>query len=181
MMKNDGRKAAFYLSSFSSLMRSILKNSREELITLQEEIQTIENYLNLHQLRLGEKLSFSVSVSDELESESVVIPPMLVQPFVENAIIHGIEKMEKNGLISVTFGKENDQLKITVEDNGNGIEISAKKENHVSYALQIFKERVANLKKTTGADVFYHIGSREPADEKNPGTLVTLKLPLKFT
>jgi len=181
MMKNDGRKAAFYLSSFSSLMRSILKNSREEMITLQEEIQTIENYLNLHQLRLGEKLSFSVSVSDELESESVVIPPMLVQPFVENAIIHGIEKMEEKGHISVTFGKENKQLKISVTDNGKGFEHGEQKETHVSYALQIFKERVANLKKTVGAEIIYHIGNREPADAKNPGTLVTVKLPLKFT
>ncbi len=110
-----------------------------------------------------------------------MLPPMLVQPFIENAIIHGIEKLEENGHISVIFGKENGQLKITVEDNGNGFETNLKKENHVSYALQIFKERVANLKKTVGGEVYYHIGNRKPANEKNPGTLVTVKLPFKFT
>lgn len=180
MMKNDGRKAAFYLSSFSSLMRSILKNSREELITLQEEIQTIDNYLHLHQLRLDDKLSFSVSASAELDTDATLLPPMLVQPFVENAIIHGIEKMEGSGHISVSFRKENDQLIIVVEDNGNGIEPNGKKENHVSYALQIFKERASNLKKTSGAEIVYHIGNGNVGEEQNQGTLVTVKLPLKL-
>jgi tetratricopeptide (TPR) repeat protein len=181
MMKNEGRKAAFYLSSFSSLMRSILKNSREEWITLQEEKQTLENYLNLHQLRLGEKLSFEVSVVGDLEPESLVLPPMLVQPFVENAILHGIEPLEGNGHISITFEQADDRLKITVEDNGKGIEPGKKKENHNSYALRIFEERVANLKWTTGAEVDYHIGQRGLVEGKNPGTVVTVKLPLKFT
>mgnify|MGYP001806106053 CR=1 FL=1 len=181
MMKNDGRKAAFYLSSFSSLMRSILKNSREEWITLQEEKQTLENYLNLHQLRLGEKLSFSVSVASDLEPESLILPPMLIQPFVENALVHGIEPLAENGQITISFSQENEQLKITVEDNGKGIENGEKRENHTSYALRIFEERVANLKRTTGAEVYYHIGKRAVSDEQNPGTMVTVKLPLKFT
>jgi tetratricopeptide (TPR) repeat protein len=180
MMKNDGRKAAFYLSSFSSLMRSILKNSREELITLQEEKQTLENYLNLHQLRLGEKFSFEVSVSDELDAEVIMLPPMLVQPFVENAILHGVEKMEGNGHISIAFGRENDQLKITVTDNGKGLESGEQKENHVSYALQIFKERLANLKKTYGMDISYSIENKDILGKINPGTLVMVKLPLKI-
>lgn len=180
MMKNDGRKAAFYLSSFSSLMRSILKNSREELITLHEEIQTIDNYLNLHQLRLGDKLSFQVSSSEELDTEATFLPPMLVQPFVENAILHGIEKMEGNGHISVSFRKEKDQLIIAVEDNGKGIETNGQNENHVSYALHIFKERVANLKKTSGTEIFYSIGKKDISGKENTGTLVTVKLPLKF-
>lgn len=77
MLKNDGRKAAFYLSSFSSLMRSILKNSREEQISLQEEKQTLENYLLLHKLRLGDKLSFVINISEELDTEDIFIPPCL--------------------------------------------------------------------------------------------------------
>lgn len=180
MMKNEGRKAAFYLSSFSSLMRSILKNSREEWITLQEEKQTLENYLNLQQLRLGEKLSFTVSVSSDLDPESIILPPMLIQPFVENALVHGIEPLDGNGQITISFSQENEQLKITVEDNGKGIENGVRKENHTSYALRIFEERVANLKQTTGAEVDYHIGKRAVSDRQNPGTMVTVKLPLKF-
>jgi LytS/YehU family sensor histidine kinase len=94
--------------------------------------------------------------------------------------MHGIEKNDSNGNISVSFGKKNDQLIIEVEDNGKGIKGSEKKDNHVSYALQIFKERIANLKKTDGPDISYHIGNRKPDDSQNPGTLVTVKLPLKL-
>lgn len=179
MMKNDGRKAAFYLSSFSSLMRSILKNSREEWITLQEEKQTLENYLNLHQLRLGDKLNYVVMVSEQLEADEIVLPPMLIQPFVENAIIHGIEKIELDGLITIKFEKEDDNLKITVEDNGPGIANCDTQTNHISYALQIFKERVANLKRNFGLDIFYSITDKSLIDKQNSGTLVIVKLKLK--
>ncbi len=180
MMKNDGRKASFYLSSFSSLMRSILKNSREELITLQEEKQTLENYLQLHKLRLGDKFTFNIKVSDNLDLDFTMLPPMLVQPFVENAVIHAIEKMEENGCITVSFGKENDQLVINVDDNGKGIENNpgVQNENHISYSLQIFKERVANLKKTFGTKIFYSIVNKGSELQQNTGTLVTVKLPL---
>ena len=180
MMKNEGRKAAFYLSSFSSLMRSILKNSREELITLQEEKQTLENYLNLHQLRLGEKLLFSVVVADDLAPDEIMLPPMLIQPFVENAILHGIEKINgENGQVVISFEKENNQLKITVDDNGPGFDHAQQKENHQSYALQIFKERIFNLKKTMGIEVDYCITSKSIEMNQNSGTLVTVKLPLR--
>ncbi len=179
MMKNEGRKAAFYLSSFSSLMRSILKNSREEWITLQEEKQTLENYLNLHQLRLGPKLYYTVTISEELNIEEILLPPMLIQPFIENAINHGIEKIEGTGIISILFDKVNDQLKISVEDNGPGVENPGKKGNHISYALQIFKERVANLRKNFGLEIFYTITDKHLVDGQNSGTLVTVNLTLK--
>ena len=180
MMKNEGRKAAFYLSSFSSLMRSILKNSREELITLHEEKQTIENYLQLHQLRLGDKFSFNIDISEDLDVDNTFLPPMLVQPFVENAILHGIEKLEENGRVSVTFNKDGKYLIINVEDNGPGIEYDTEGQNtkHISYALQIFKERVANLKKSQGIEISYTISNKGLANVKNTGTLVTVKLML---
>lgn len=179
MLKNDGRKAAFYLSNLSSLMRSILKNSREEVISLQEEKETLEKYLVIHKLRLGERLNYVVSVSDELDQEEVYLPPMMIQPFVENAIIHGIEPMDKEGIIQVRFYKDGNLLVIQVDDNGVGIQDSSKNKNaaHVSYALQIFKERVANLKKRYGTEILYSIIAKDPSIES--GTLVTVKIPLK--
>lgn len=179
MLKNDGRKAAFYLSNLSSLMRSILKNSREEVISLQEEKETLEKYLVIHKLRLGERLNYVVSVSDELDQEEVYLPPMMIQPFVENAVIHGIEPMDKEGIIQVRFYKDGNLLVIQVDDNGVGIQDSSKNKNaaHVSYALQIFKERVANLKKRYGTEILYSIIAKDPSIES--GTLVTVKIPLK--
>lgn len=181
MLKNDGRKASFYLSSFSALMRSILKNSREELITLQEEKQTLDNYLHLHQLRLGERLSFSVTVSDQLDEGSTLLPPMLIQPFVENAILHGIEKIEDKGEIEVIFCQENNLLKIIVKDNGKGFDQNPAdtRGSHISYALQIFKERITNLKKSSGMDISYQIGSKGATGDQHQGTVVTVLLPLK--
>jgi tetratricopeptide (TPR) repeat protein len=178
MLKNEGRKAAFYLSSFSSLMRSILKNSREEQITLQEEKETLENYLNLHQLRLGNRLSFAVIVSDELLNEEISIPPMLIQPFVENAVLHGIENTEENGRIEVHFEKENGYLKIAVDDNGKGIDAAKTDKNHVSYAIQIFEERVENLRKTFGTEISYRIENKRTLAKISSGTLVTVMLKL---
>lgn len=179
MLKNDGRKAAFYLSNLSSLMRAILKNSREEVISLQEEKETLEKYLVIHKLRLGERLNYVVSVSEELDLEEVYLPPMMIQPFVENAVIHGIEPMDKEGIIHVRFYKEETFLVIQVDDNGAGIHDSSKNKNatHVSYALQIFKERVANLKKRYGTEILYSIIAKDPSIES--GTLVTVKIPLK--
>lgn len=179
MLKNDGRKAAFYLSNLSSLMRSILKNSREEVISLQEEKETLEKYLVIHKLRLGERLNYVVSVSDELDQEEVYLPPMMIQPFVENAVIHGIEPMDKEGIIQVRFYKDGNLLVIQVDDNGVGIQDSSKNKNatHVSYALQIFKERVANLRKRYGTEILYSILAKDPSIES--GTLVTVKIPLK--
>ena len=179
MLKNDGRKAAFYLSNLSSLMRSILKNSREEVISLQEEKETLEKYLVIHKLRLGERLNYVVSVSDELDQEEVYLPPMMIQPFVENAVIHGIEPMDKEGIIQVRFYKDGNLLVIQVDDNGVGIQDSSKNKNaaHVSYALQIFKERVANLKKRYGTEILYSIIAKDPSIQS--GTLVTVKIPLK--
>ncbi len=179
MLKNDGRKAAFYLSNLSSLMRSILKNSREEVISLQEEKETLEKYLVIHKLRLGERLNYVVSVSDELDQEEVYLPPMMIQPFVENAVIHGIEPMDKEGIIQVRFYKDGNLLVIQVDDNGVGIQDSSKNKNatHVSYALQIFKERVANLRKRYDTEILYSILAKDPSIES--GTLVTVKIPLK--
>lgn len=179
MLKNDGRKAAFYLSNLSSLMRAILKNSREEVISLQEEKETLEKYLVIHKLRLGERFNYVVSVSEELDLEEVYLPPMMIQPFVENAVIHGIEPMDKEGIIQVRFYKEETFLVIQVDDNGAGIHDSSKNKNatHVSYALQIFKERVANLKKRYGTEILYSIIAKNPSIES--GTLVTVKIPLK--
>jgi len=104
---------------------------------------------------------------------------MLIQPFVENAVIHGIEQLEENGHISVNFSKEGDLLVISVDDNGPGISNSPQTSlsTHVSYALQIFRERVANLKKKYGTAITYNITDK--SRENGSGTLVTVKLPLK--
>ena len=103
---------------------------------------------------------------------------MLIQPFVENAVLHGIENTEENGRIEVHFEKENGYLKITVDDNGKGIDAAKTDKNHVSYAIQIFEERVQNLRKTFGTEISYRVENKRNLDESSSGTLVTVMLKL---
>ncbi|MCG8696822.1 MAG: histidine kinase, partial [Bacteroidales bacterium] len=100
---NDQFQAKRYLAKFARLMRLILENAREEYIPLQNEIDILDNYLELEKLSTNNKFDFVIKVDDEIDSEMTEIPPMMIQPFVENAIVHGIKKKEGNGLISILF------------------------------------------------------------------------------
>ena len=100
-MKN--RKASKYLAKFSRLVRNILDSSVEEFISLEQEISTIENYLGLQKIRFPEKFDYTIEVDERLDPASVRIPPMLAQPFIENAIEHGIKHKNSKGKIDVRF------------------------------------------------------------------------------
>jgi sensor histidine kinase YesM len=91
IVKQDDTKASIYLSRFSELVRSILNNSLQEQITLEEEISTIENYLALQKVRFSDQFDYELEVDETLDPESTFVPPMLTQPFIENAIEHGIK------------------------------------------------------------------------------------------
>ncbi len=88
-------KASIYLSKFATLVRNILDSSVKEYVTLEKEIATIENYLELQKVRYAGKFEFSIKTDDAIDPESTMIPPMLAQPFIENAIEHGIVHSEK--------------------------------------------------------------------------------------
>ena len=177
MYNNETKKAAFYLGSFSSLMRAILNYSREELITVEEEIKTLKDYLELQKMRLG--FSFNVNCSNDIDTEFTLIPPMLIQPFVENAIKHGIKDMGKNGKIEVTFSKKDDRLIVSVEDNGVGVNYgSTPEKDHKSLALKIFKERISYLSVYFKKDIIYQISDKSETNSDEKGTIVIVYLPL---
>ncbi len=179
MYQNENKKASFYLGSFSSLMRSILIHSREELILLDEEIKTLTNYLELQKMRIG--FNFGVSCSNDIDDEFTLIPPMLIQPFVENAIKHGVVDMGDEGRIEVAFSKSAGNLKIVIDDNGVGINSSDKSSNndgHKSLALEIFKERILLLSYNNRRQVVYNIIDKSETNLKKSGTTVIIELPL---
>ncbi len=115
-------KASIYLSKFATLVRNILDSSVKEYVTLEKEITTIENYLELQKIRYAGKFDFSIKTDDAIDPETTMIPPMLAQPFIENAIEHGIVHSEKMGQIDVEFRLENDVILFEVRDNGVGRE-----------------------------------------------------------
>ena len=186
--QNNGQAASLYLGKFSSLIRHILDHSRAERITLDEEIQSIQLYLELESLRFKQKINHSIHIDQDVDWEFIEIPPMIIQPLIENAILHGLINKPAGGHVSLAISYQNpDQafIKIVVEDNGIGrrAAVVLKKEtdnDRQSYALQIVKERLEMLHK----DSVYKENYFETEDLYNPdnsvaGTRVILILPLK--
>jgi two-component sensor histidine kinase len=120
ILKNEPDKASDYLQRFSVLIRRILNNSQYELISLSEELNTLKSYVEMEQLRFKSKFSYAISVDQELDTDEIRIPPMLVQPYVENAIWHGILHKESAGYLEILLKAEAEQCYIIVTDNGVG-------------------------------------------------------------
>jgi tetratricopeptide (TPR) repeat protein len=158
----DTKESVRYLSAFSGLLRSVLEQSRKDFISLDEEVTSLKNYLQLQQMRFSGVFDYDVTVADNLYPEEILIPPMLVQPFVENAIEHGFRNIQYKGLLRVSFRAVNNQVLILVDDNGSGIthkEEGTKKKK--SLAGIILKERLEILFKSSGQEANFEIENKE--------------------
>ncbi len=122
--QKDERAANKYLADFSRLMRAVLEHSQEDFITLDKELEIIRLYLSLEHNRFAEKFDYELHIDENLDGESHRIPPMLVQPYVENAIWHGLRYRESKGMLKVSYQQKASELQITIEDNGIGRERS---------------------------------------------------------
>lgn len=140
-------EAINYLNKFSKLTRQILENSTENYISLNEELDMIENYLVIQQLLYNNKFDYQLTVEDKIDTEALLLPPMLTQPFIENAIKHGLNNKTEKGKIDINFYLKEDKLFFNVTDNGTGFDTSKKTENHKSLAMSITKERLVNYTK----------------------------------
>ena len=123
---NNELEANQYLTKFSKLMRGVMENSTEDFIPFQQELDLLQNYLSLEKTRFTDKFNFDISVDENLNQQNLLIPGMLIQPFLENAIGHGLRYRTEKGFLKLHFEKENQYLKIAIEDNGIGIEESKK-------------------------------------------------------
>lgn len=128
--KNDERSANKYLSDFSKLMRTVMENSRYEFISLATELSILQLYLSLEHARFKDKFDYTLTVSEELSLEQTQIPPMLIQPYIENAIWHGLRYKEEKGLLTVNLLPHGDDLMVTIQDNGIGRKKSAELKTH---------------------------------------------------
>ena len=183
IVRQDDTKASIYLSRFSELVRSILNNSLEEQITLEQEINTIENYLELQKVRFPQKFDFSLYVDDQLDVENTFIPPMLAQPFIENAIEHGIKHKTEKGHISVRFGQRNGGLELIIEDDGIGREKSDElrrqfDKDHKSLATSITQERIKVLNRRLKNKITMEILDLKDENGEARGTRVVFEVPV---
>ncbi len=158
--KNDMEAATTYLSKFSRLMRLVLENSKNSQITLKQEIETIRLYLDMEAMRFKEKLQYQIIVDKNADPEYTELPPMLIQPYVENAIWHGLMHKEGGGLITVHVSEQDEMLVISVKDNGIGREKAAALKSrlattHKSFGMNITGERLEllNAKNKTNANI----------------------------
>lgn len=178
--ENDTKNSTKFLINFSKLMRLILENSSKEFIPLGTEIDILNKYLETQKLRFGDRFEYEVTVNDQLLQEEAVIPPMITQPFIENAIEHGQLHTIDGGFIHVRFTKDEEMLHVTIEDNGIGRKSSAnnkKSAEHKSMAMKITQDRINNL-----SYKYKILGRMEIADydkEKETGTLVNIYLPYR--
>lgn len=181
MAMDDTAAAKKYLVKFARLMRLILDNSRTTYISIETEVQTLALYLDIEKLSKSDTFQFEIEVDPELDREGMGIPPMLVQPFVENAILHGIAPIP-DGKITVNFVAEKDQIKCVVEDDGVGREKAAELQSslgkeHTSTATTVTEERLALLE--PGEESNYRVNIIDLKDDTGEptGTRVELFMP----
>jgi signal transduction histidine kinase len=170
-----------FLTDFSRLIRMNLENNLESLVPLEEEMERLELYLKLEKLRFGDKLSYSIHGMDVMQAHDISIPPMLLQPYVENAVIHGILPKDKGGHIDISLRAIGKHFEVEIRDNGIGLKaaVSRKREGHESLALKMNAERLSILSALTGST--YSIAIIDRSEEAVPaqGTLVRLFLPME--
>jgi len=146
--ENDTKNSTKFLVNFSKLMRLILENSSKEFIPITIEIDILSKYLETQKLRFGDRFQYDISIDDLLLEEGLVIPPMITQPFIENAIEHGQLHTIEGGFIRIRFSKVLDMLNIVIEDNGIGrksAELNKKSAEHKSMAMKITQDRIDNM------------------------------------
>lgn len=141
MNKNEIAAANHYLALFASITRKVLNTSDLELICLADELQMLEEYIQMEQLRFG--FNYQINVADGINTANTDIPVMLLQPFVENAVKHGVAALQQKGVIDIQVGKTGDDLILLVRDNGPGFDVSF--ENPTGFGLKLSEERIALL------------------------------------
>ncbi len=177
MNQGNAKQAGIYLVKFSKLIRQVLDNSRSEFINLDQEINMLDNYLSIQNLKREHPFDFEIKVDENIITEEIAIPPMFAQPFIENAIEHGIVNIEKDAMITISFSlKEQNHLELKIFDNGSGIKnvMPAKQKDHTSHATKITKERIDLYRKMQKKHIAFDI------QNLSKGTQVTFNLPYQY-
>lgn len=183
--RQDRLSANKYLTSFAKLVRKNLDSSQTNLVSLSEELERLELYLTLEHMRFQQKFKYEIVVDPELDAETTKIPAMLLQPYIENSIWHGILPMEsEDGVITVAIKRVNRTVVFSIEDNGIGISTSMKNkgekpQDHISKGMSITRGRINLLRKMTNETIYIEGPYDIKDDDGEPlGTKVEIVLPI---
>ena len=158
IINHDIDNAVRYLSSFSRLMRRILNNSNERYIPLSDELEAVKLYLELESMRLGNRFNYKITVASDIDANNIEIAPLIIQPFVENAIIHGLVPKKNDCFLNISISRmEENRLLCVIEDNGVGRKLSERLKvesggAHKSYGMSITKRRLEMMSKISNGD-----------------------------
>ena len=182
---NDSFKAMGFLSKFGHLIRRILENSRESFITLENEMETLRLYIEMEKLRYKDVFDYELLVDDSLDVENTFIPPLIIQPFVENAIVHGLSPKKKNGKLKIEFFKDDSRLIVKVVDNGIGRKISLTKASspdnaYKSLGIKLTQERLTILGIKTKVATSFTINDLKDKNNLPAGTEVVISIPQEY-
>jgi len=188
IFKNDNKLASDYLTRFSRLIRMVLMNSSRKLITLEDELEMLRLYLDLERLRFKDAFDYSITTTNIVDAGAIFIPPLLLQPFCENAVWHGLMHKESKGHLNITISEviseEDKVLHCVIEDDGIGREKAAEfksksAETEKSMGLKITTERLALLNHENNFSTFYEIEDKLNENNEVEGTRVKLKIRYK--
>ncbi|MFT3994889.1 MAG: histidine kinase [Dysgonomonas sp.] len=178
--QNNELEANKYLSSYSKLMRTMMENSNKDFVPLSTELLQLTEYLDLEYMRFKDKFSYEINVDDDLDTDAVVVPNMLIQPQLENAIWHGLRYTESGGFLSLSIATEGKMLSIKIEDNGIGLKKSKElktvhQKSHNSRGLTNTYERISLLNNIYDTNISIQFIDKE-GDQS--GVIVILQCPL---
>jgi ligand-binding sensor domain-containing protein/two-component sensor histidine kinase len=177
ILQNEVKQSYNYLTKFSMLIRNILNNSRQEYIFLEQEINTLRLYIELEQIRFAEPFQFNIEIDEKLDME-MDIPTMLIQPYIENSIWHGLMPKKTGGILELIFKKEGDSMLVIIRDNGLGRQITDPAKKHVSKGMSITEQRINILTSTNKKKFITTIIDLKDENGHSIGTEVRLMIPL---
>ncbi len=182
ILSGDGAEASKYLTKFAKLIRLTLEKSENNTVTLEDELSMLEAYIQLESIRFKGKINYSIAVEDSIDQSAISLPSMVLQPFIENAIWHGLMHKKEPGNIHIKIHEEDDILKCSIEDDGVGREMALKlkgesEQKTKSMGLKITEERL-RLICNDQLDEWIHINDLKDALNNPAGTRVNISIPI---
>jgi tetratricopeptide (TPR) repeat protein len=178
ILKNDTQSATVYLTKFAKLMRQTLENSNKKEVLLKNDIDLLKTYLDIENKRFSNSFTYNINIDTEIDAENTLVPPLILQPFIENSIIHGLALKEGKGHILIEIKKDKDMIICAVDDNGIGrlksFETKSIK-NKTSHGMKITKSRIDIINQLKKVQGYVKV------IDKDKGVRVEVSLPLELT
>ncbi len=186
ILQNDKHQASEYLTKFSRLVRLILQNSQASFITLESELEALKLYLELEVLRFDNQFGYTIEIDEDIETTIIKVPPLIIQPYAENAIWHGLMHKKAKGHLMIEMHEgEGDRLICKITDNGVGRQRAAALKSlsastHKSMGMRITAERIALMQEDSKLDTIIKINDLVMPDGSAGGTEVIITIPVHY-